>query len=125
MQRQEAWINRYVTHPSQDFVGTRARKSAMNYWPLTDIQVLIAAVLGLTLVLLVMLSFEKARVTRREFARLQEDITRLSEDVKTLQVAVLKLCISKAGPSTEQDSLPTRARSIPTGRARERLIQDG
>jgi hypothetical protein len=97
----------------------------MNYWPLTDIQVLIAAILGLTLVLLVTLSFEKARVTRREFTRLQEDSTRLSEDVKTLQVAVLKLCISKGAPSTEQDSLPMRPRSIPTGRPREKTANDG
>jgi hypothetical protein len=54
----------------------------MKYWPLSDIQVLIAAILGLTLVLLVTLSSEKAKVTRREFARLQEEFKRLSEDVK-------------------------------------------
>ena len=77
----------------------------MKYWPLSDIQVLIASILGLTLVLLVTLSSEKAKVTRREFARLQEELKRLSENVKTLQFAVLKLSISKAGPSTEQDSL--------------------
>jgi hypothetical protein len=82
----------------------------MNHWPLTDIQVLIAAILGLTLVLLITLSFEKARVTRREFARLEEDVKRVSEDLKTLQVAVLKLCISKREASTERDisTPPTR-----------------
>jgi hypothetical protein len=97
----------------------------MNHWPLTDTQVLIAAILALTLALLVTLSFEKARVTRREFARVQEDIKRLSEDVKMLQVAVLKLCISKAGSSTEHDSVPTRPRFMPTGKARENAANDG
>ena len=92
----------------------------MKYWPLSDIQVLIAAILSLTLVLLVTLSSEKAKVTRREFARLQEEFKRLSEDVKTLRVAVLKLCISKGG----QDSLPTPPRSIPIGRARKKAAND-
>ena len=96
----------------------------MKYWPLSDIQVLIAAILGLTLVLLVTLSSEKAKVTRREFARLQEELKRLSENVKTLQFAVLKLSISKGGRSTKQDSLPTPPRSIPIGRARKKAAND-
>jgi hypothetical protein len=65
----------------------------MSHWPLTDTQILIAAILGLTLVMLITLPFEKARVKRREFARLQDDVKQLSEDMKSLQVAVLKLCI--------------------------------
>jgi hypothetical protein len=96
----------------------------MSHWPLTDIQVLIAAILGLTLVLLITLPFEKARVTQKEFVRLQEDVKRLSEDVKALQVSVLKLCIAKREAATEHDkiigALPHR--SVQTGRAREQAV---
>lgn len=55
----------------------------MSHWRLTDLQVLIAAILGLTLVLFVTLSFEKARVTRREFAHLAEDVKHLFAEMKT------------------------------------------
>src|SRR5262249_33691502 len=104
--------------------GRKATKeeTAMTYWPLTDIQVLIAAILGLTLVLLVTLSFEKARVTRRDFARLQEDVKRLSDDMKTLQVAVLKLCIAKR-ELTEHDKTAITTpplRSVQTGSSLKR-----
>jgi hypothetical protein len=96
----------------------------MSHWPLTDIQVLIAAILGLTLVLLITLPFEKARVTRKEFVRLQEDVKRLSEDAKALQVSVLKLCIAKREAATEHDkiigALPHR--SVQTGRGREQAV---
>jgi hypothetical protein len=94
----------------------------MSHWALTDIQVLIAAILGLTLVLLITLPFEKARVTRKEFVRLQEDVKRLSEDVKSLQVSVLKLCIAKREAATEHDKISIAAlphRSVQTARARE------
>ena len=97
----------------------------MSHWPLTDIQVLIAALLGLTLVLLITLPFEKARVTRREFVRLQENVKRLSEDVKTLQVSVLRLCIAKREAATEHDKMSSPAlphRPVQTGRAREQAV---
>jgi hypothetical protein len=97
----------------------------MSHWPLTDIQVLIAAILGLTLILLVTLSFEKTRVTRREFAHLAEDVKRLSEEMKTLRLAVLKLCIVKHEASTEYDKNSIAVpplRSIQTGKPREKTV---
>jgi hypothetical protein len=97
----------------------------MSHWPLTDIQVLIAAILGLTLILLVTLSFEKTRVTRREFAHLAEDVKRLSEEMKTLRLAVLKLCIVKHEASTEYDENSIAVpplRSIQTGKSREKTV---
>jgi hypothetical protein len=72
----------------------------MMHWLLPDIQILIAAIFGLTLVLLVIHSYQKRRVTRGEFAFLQEEVSRLSEEVKTLHVSVLRLLISNSGHST-------------------------
>jgi hypothetical protein len=95
----------------------------MIHWPLTDTHVLIAAILALTLVVLITLPLEKGRVTRREFVRLQEDINRLSEDVKTLQMGLLKLCIVKREPSAEHDNTSIAMpplRSAQTGRSVKR-----
>jgi hypothetical protein len=39
------------------------------------------------LVALIATAFQRARVTRKEFARLREDVKRLSEEVKELQAA--------------------------------------
>ena len=59
----------------------------MSNWPLSDSQFLTAAILGAVLVVLIVTAFRKAGVTRKEFARLQEHVKRLSEDVKELRVA--------------------------------------
>jgi hypothetical protein len=81
----------------------------MGHWPLTDSQVLTAAILGLMVVVLIALPFEKARVTRKEFTRLQNDVKRLSEDVKGLQVAELRRCIGKHEASAEDDKMSIMA----------------
>ena len=97
----------------------------MSHWPLTDIQVLIAAILGLTLVMLITLPLEKRRITRREFAHLHEDVQRLSEDMKALQVAVLKLCIVKREAATEHEKISIAAppqRSVQTGRPHAKAV---
>jgi hypothetical protein len=95
----------------------------MIHWPLTDTYVLIAAILALTLLMLITLPLEKGRVTRREFVRLQEDINRLSQDLKTLQTGLLKLCIVKREPSAEHDKTSIAMpplRSVQTGRSVKR-----
>jgi hypothetical protein len=59
----------------------------MTDWPLNDSQLLTAGILGVMLVVLIVTAFRKATVTRKEFARLREDIKQLSEEVKELQAA--------------------------------------
>ena len=54
----------------------------MTDWPLNDSQLLTAGILGVMLVVLIVTAFRKATVTRKEFARLREDIKQLSEEVK-------------------------------------------
>jgi hypothetical protein len=56
-------------------------------WPLNDSQLVVAVVLGLMLIVLVVTMLRKARVADREFARLQADVERLSEEVKQLRAA--------------------------------------
>jgi hypothetical protein len=85
----------------------------MGHWPLTGSQVLTAAILGLMLVVLIALPFEKARVTRKEFTRLQNDVKRLSEDIKGLQVAELRRCIVKHEASIEGDQMSIAAPQSP------------
>ena len=86
----------------------------MDHWSLTDIQVLIAAIVGLTLVLLVKLSYIKAGITRREFAILQKDIARLSESLKAMQIAVVKLSVPQGGYPIKQNGLLAPSRCIVT-----------
>jgi hypothetical protein len=54
-------------------------------------------------VVLIALPFE-ARVARKEFTRLQNDVKRLSEGVKGLQVTELVRCIVKQEASAEDDN---------------------
>jgi uncharacterized membrane protein (DUF106 family) len=56
-------------------------------WPLNDSQIVTAIILGLVVVGLIVTAFRKARVTRKEFARLREDVKSLSAEIKELQVA--------------------------------------
>jgi uncharacterized membrane protein (DUF106 family) len=56
-------------------------------WPLNDSQIVTATILGIMLVVLIVTAFRKARVPRKEFARLQDDVKLLSEEVKELQAA--------------------------------------
>jgi hypothetical protein len=59
----------------------------MSDWSLTDTQLLAAAILGIGFIVLIVTAFRKPTVPRKEFARLQEGIKRLSEEVKELQAA--------------------------------------
>ena len=59
----------------------------MSDWPLNDSQIVTATILGIMLVVLIVTALRKASVTRKEFARLREDVKRLSQEVKELQVS--------------------------------------
>jgi hypothetical protein len=59
---------------------------ALSDWPLNDSQLVTAVILGIMLIVLIVTAFRKPRVTRKEFARLQENVKRLSEDVKELRL---------------------------------------
>jgi uncharacterized membrane protein (DUF106 family) len=59
----------------------------VNDWPLNDSQIVTATILAVMLVVLIVTAFRKASVTRKEFARLREDVKRLSEEVKELQAS--------------------------------------
>jgi hypothetical protein len=56
----------------------------MSDWSLTDTQLLAAAILGIVFIVVIVTAFRKPTVTRKEFARLQEGVKRLSEEVKEL-----------------------------------------
>jgi len=87
----------------------------MSDWPLNDTQLVIAAILGLMLIVLIVTAFQKTGVTRKEFARLQKDVKRLSDDVKELRLSeetrfLKELKASKADdkpPSVAPDSSPS------------------
>jgi hypothetical protein len=95
----------------------------MSHWALTDYQVLTAAILALTFLLLLTLPFEKTGVTRKEVVRLQEDVKRLAGDVQALKVSVLKICIVKreAASGHNKIAMATPDRSVQTGNVRKRL----
>ena len=59
----------------------------MSDWPLNDSQIVTAVILGIMLVVLIVTAFRKTRVTRKEFARLRDDVKLLSAEVKELQMA--------------------------------------
>ena len=60
---------------------------ALSDWPPNDSQLVTAVILGIMLIVLIVTAFRNPRVTRKEFTRLQEDVKRLSEDVKELRLA--------------------------------------
>jgi hypothetical protein len=76
-------------------------------WPLNDSQFVTATILGIMLVVLIATAFRKARVTRKEFARLREDVKQLSEEVKELQAAEQRRFIKElnAAEKTNQTSI--------------------
>jgi hypothetical protein len=60
----------------------------LNDWPLNDPQFMLAIAAGLVAITFVLLiALLRTRVRRAEFARLQQDIKQMSEDVKELQAA--------------------------------------
>jgi uncharacterized membrane protein (DUF106 family) len=71
----------------------------MSDWPLNDSQLLTAGILGVMLVVLIVTAFRKASVTRKEFARLREDVKRLSQEVKELQASEERRLIKELNAS--------------------------
>ena len=59
----------------------------MNNWPVSDSELATAVLFGFMLIIFIAAAFRKARVTRKEFTGLQNDIKRLSDHVKELQAA--------------------------------------
>jgi hypothetical protein len=97
----------------------------MSHWALTDYQILTAAILGLTSLLLITLPFEKSEVTRKEVVRLQEDVNRLAGDVRTLKVSVLKVCIAKREAASGHSEMAMDRpldQSVKTGNVREPAV---
>jgi hypothetical protein len=56
-------------------------------WPLSESQLITAGLLSVMLIVLIVTAFRKAGITRKEFARVREDVKRLSEEMKELQEA--------------------------------------
>ena len=95
--------------------GKEGKEAAMSDWPLNDPQLATAAILGLMLIVLIVTAFRKTGITPKEFARLQKDVKRLSDDVKELRLSeerrfLRELKASKANdkpPSAAPDSSPS------------------
>ena len=82
----------------------------MSDWPLNDSQLVTAGILGVMFVVLIVTAFRKASVTRKEFARLREDIKQLSEEVKELQAAEQRRFIKELNAS--EKSTKSRSRRL-------------
>jgi hypothetical protein len=59
----------------------------LSSWPVNDSQLATAVLFGLMPIVLIVAAFRKAWVNRKEFARLQNDVKRLSDDVNELHAA--------------------------------------
>jgi hypothetical protein len=81
----------------------------MSDWPLNDSQLATAAILALMLIVLIVTAFRKTRVTRKEFARLQREVKRLSDDVKELQGAEQRRFLKELKGSKADDTPPSAA----------------
>jgi len=79
----------------------------MSDWPLNDPQLATAAILGLMLVVLIVTAFRKTGVTREEFARLQKNVKRLSEDVKELRASEERRFLKELKASKADDKPPS------------------
>jgi len=81
-------------------------------WPLNDSQFVTATILGIMLVVLIATAFRKARVTRKEFARLREDVKQLSEEVKELQAAEQRRFIKELKLNAAEKTAKPRSRRL-------------
>jgi hypothetical protein len=82
-------------------------------WPLNDSQIVTGTILGIMLIVLIVTAFRKASVTRKEFARLREDVKLLSEEVKELQAAEQRRFIKELN-SAEKTTKSRSRRLNPT-----------
>lgn len=85
----------------------------MSDWLLNDFQLVTAAILGVMVVVLIVTAFRKAGVTRREFVRLQEDVKRLSEEMKEIQVAEQRRFIKELNASEKTTKSRSRRADPP------------
>jgi uncharacterized membrane protein (DUF106 family) len=96
----------------------------VNDWPLTDSQIVTATILGITLVVLIVTALRKASVTRKEFARLREDVKRLSQEVKELQASEERRLIKELNAS--EKTTKSRSRRLnptpPIARSSEQTV---
>jgi hypothetical protein len=81
----------------------------LNNWPVGDSQFATEVVLGLIFIVLIVTVLRKAWVTRKEFAGLQLDIRRLSDDVKELRAAEQRRFLKELKGSKADESLPSIA----------------
>jgi len=77
----------------------------MGDWPGNDFQLVTAVILGLLLVVLVVTALQRARVTRKEFAKLRKDVKQLSDDVKVLEVAEQRRFIKELRIAKDDDEI--------------------
>jgi uncharacterized membrane protein (DUF106 family) len=89
----------------------------MSDWPLNDSQLITAGILGVVLVVLIVTAFRKARVTRKEFARLREDVEQLSEEVKELQAAEQRRFIQELNATEKTTKSRSRRLNPPSANA--------
>ena len=81
----------------------------MSDWPLNDPQLATAAILGLMLIVLIVTAFRKTGITPKEFARLQKDVKRLSDDVKELRLSEERRFLKELRASKADDKSPSAA----------------
>ena len=83
--------------------------AAISDWPLNDSQLATAAILGLVLIVLIVTAFQKIRITRKELARLQKDVKRLSDNVKELRLSEERRFLKELKASKADDKPPSGA----------------
>jgi uncharacterized membrane protein (DUF106 family) len=86
-------------------------------WPLGDSQFVTATILGIMLVVLIATAFRKVRVTRKEFARLREDVKQLSEGMKELQAAEQRRFIKELNAAEKTTKSRSRRLNPPSADA--------
>jgi len=86
-------------------------------WPLNDSQIVTAIILGIMLVVLIVTAFRKTRVTRKEFARLRDDVKLLSAEVKELQMAEQRRFIQELNAAEKTTKSRSRRLNPPPANA--------
>jgi hypothetical protein len=81
----------------------------LNNWPVSDSQFATEVVFGLIFIVLIVSVLRKAWVTRKEFAGLQLDVRRLSDDVKELRAAEQRRFLNELKGSKADENLPSIA----------------
>ena len=85
----------------------------MSSWTVNDPHLMIAIGLGIAYVALIVVAFQRARVIRKEFAHLQNNVERLSREVQELQVAEQRRFIMELNASKEGNKSAIAAPETP------------